>query len=64
MGGGFSKQIWATSVIYKKLPKVNNRPEDENSPNLVSLTSTAMRNTPAKIWSAASVIRALLEKIF
>jgi hypothetical protein len=24
-------------IIFKKLPKVNNRPKGENSPNLVSL---------------------------
>jgi hypothetical protein len=27
----------ATFVIFKKLPKVNNRPLGENSPNLVTL---------------------------
>jgi hypothetical protein len=29
--------MWATSVIFKKLPKVNNRPMGENSPHLVDL---------------------------
>jgi hypothetical protein len=28
---------WATSAIFKKLPKVNNHPMSENSPNLVTL---------------------------
>jgi hypothetical protein len=30
----------ATSVIYKKLPKVNSRPLGENSPNLVTLLAS------------------------
>jgi hypothetical protein len=29
--------MWATSVIFKKLPKVNNHPLGENSSNLVTL---------------------------
>jgi hypothetical protein len=29
--------MWATSVIFKKLPKVNNHLLGENSPNLVTL---------------------------
>jgi hypothetical protein len=29
--------MWATSVIFFKLPAVNNRPIGENSPNLVTL---------------------------
>jgi hypothetical protein len=33
-----SSQIWAASVIYKNLPKVNNQ---ENSPNLVTLDAAA-----------------------
>jgi hypothetical protein len=32
-----AEKIWATSVIFKKTPKVNNRPIGENSPNLVTL---------------------------
>jgi hypothetical protein len=31
--------MWATFVIFTKLPKVNNRPIGEKSPNLVSLLS-------------------------
>jgi hypothetical protein len=31
--------MWATSVIFGKLPKVNNRPLGENSPNLITLES-------------------------
>jgi hypothetical protein len=30
--------MWATSVIFRKLPKVNNRALEENSPNPVTLT--------------------------
>jgi hypothetical protein len=33
-----SPKIRATSVIIKKLPKVNNHPIGENSPNLVTLS--------------------------
>jgi hypothetical protein len=29
--------MWAASVIFKKLPRVNNRPLGEISPNLVTL---------------------------
>jgi hypothetical protein len=29
--------MWATSVIFKKLPKANNHPLGENDPNLVTL---------------------------
>jgi hypothetical protein len=32
--------MWATSIIFKKLPKVNNHLLDENSPNLVTLIVT------------------------
>jgi hypothetical protein len=32
-----SAKIWATSVIFEKLPKVNNHPKGENSPNLDTL---------------------------
>jgi hypothetical protein len=34
--------MWATSVIFKKLPKVNNRPMGENSPHLVTLSTTLL----------------------
>jgi hypothetical protein len=30
-------KIWATSVIFQKLPKNNNHPIGKNSPNLVTL---------------------------
>jgi hypothetical protein len=30
---------WATSVIFKQLPKVKNHPKSENSPNLVTLAT-------------------------
>jgi hypothetical protein len=29
--------MWTNSVLFIKLPKVNNRPMSENSPNLVTL---------------------------
>jgi hypothetical protein len=32
-----AQKICSTSVIFKKLPKVNDRPIGENSPNLVTL---------------------------
>jgi hypothetical protein len=32
-----SPSIWAISVIFKKLPKVNNHPIGDNSPNPVTL---------------------------
>jgi hypothetical protein len=38
--GKSGTKIWATSVFFQKLPKVNNRPLGENSPNLVTLLKT------------------------
>jgi hypothetical protein len=35
-----SPQYWTTCVIFKMLPKVNNRPIGEHSPNLVTLLPT------------------------
>jgi hypothetical protein len=32
----------AYSVIFKQLPKVNNRPMGENSPNLATLAATLL----------------------
>jgi hypothetical protein len=32
--------MWATSAIFKILPKVNNRPLGEYSPNLVTLNES------------------------
>jgi hypothetical protein len=32
-------KIWAWSVTFRKLPKVNNFPMGENSPNLITLFS-------------------------
>jgi hypothetical protein len=32
--------MWANFVIFKKLPKANICPLDENSPNLVTLSKT------------------------
>jgi hypothetical protein len=31
--------MWANSLILQKLPKANNRPMGENSPNLVTLAA-------------------------
>jgi hypothetical protein len=35
-----SPHFWATSAIFNKLPKANNHPLGENSPNLVTLTGS------------------------
>jgi hypothetical protein len=32
-------KIWASSLIFVKLPKENNHPRGKNSPNLVTLLS-------------------------
>jgi hypothetical protein len=32
-----AQKIWASFVIFKRLPEVNSRPKGENSLNLVSL---------------------------
>jgi hypothetical protein len=34
-----STKMWASSVIFRKLPEVNNSPSGENSPNLVIPTT-------------------------
>jgi hypothetical protein len=31
-----STKMWDTSLLFKKMPKVNNRPRGGNSPNLVT----------------------------
>jgi hypothetical protein len=36
-----AQKLWATSVILKILPKVNNRPLGETSPHLVTLVTYA-----------------------
>jgi hypothetical protein len=38
--GKSSQKIRATSILFKKLPKVNNHPIGENWPNLVTLAWT------------------------
>jgi hypothetical protein len=40
--------IKATSVFFKELPKVNNRPMGENSPNLVTLISKCQLESQSK----------------
>jgi hypothetical protein len=37
-----SQKIWATSEIFKELPKVNNQPIAKNSPKLVTLTAPSL----------------------
>jgi hypothetical protein len=39
-----SQRIWPTSEILNKLPKINNCPIGENSPNLVTLLSLQSRS--------------------
>jgi hypothetical protein len=39
-----SPQIWATSEIFRQLPKVNYRPKGEKSPNLVTLFGSINRS--------------------
>jgi hypothetical protein len=39
-----STQMCTTSVIFRPLPKVNNRPWGENSPNLVTLAPGKTRS--------------------
>jgi hypothetical protein len=38
--GECSQKIWAISVNFIKLPKVNKDPKGENSPNLVTLVDS------------------------
>jgi hypothetical protein len=38
--GKNSPKLWATSVIFEKLPKDNNRPLGENSPTVATLLRT------------------------
>jgi hypothetical protein len=40
-----------TFAIFKKLPKSNNRPLDENSPNLVTLIMALPTGLPDGIFS-------------
>jgi hypothetical protein len=40
--------MWATSVIFEKLPKENNRPLGENSPFLVTLPKVNHRKKLAQ----------------
>jgi hypothetical protein len=39
-----SSKIWATFLFLQKLPKENNRPLGENSPNLVALIPAKNRS--------------------
>jgi hypothetical protein len=40
--GKSSPKIRATSALFKKLPKVNNHPTGENSPNPVTLVPLSL----------------------
>jgi hypothetical protein len=46
--GKSSLKLRAISVIFKKLPKVNNHPMGENSPNLVTLLGPNKTSRPKK----------------
>jgi hypothetical protein len=46
--GYVAQKNWAISVIFNKMPRVNNRPIGENSPNLVTLT---VHSSSSKSWS-------------
>jgi hypothetical protein len=37
-----SPQVWSTTVVFKKLPKVNNSPIGEKSSNLVTLVPSKL----------------------
>jgi hypothetical protein len=39
--------ILATSATFRKLPKVNNHPNGENSPNLVTLVKGLLKKAKA-----------------
>jgi hypothetical protein len=47
--------VWPTFVIFKKQPKVNNRPIGENSPNLVTLACRwPIQWIQLRLWMCAS----------
>jgi hypothetical protein len=46
-----AKNVWATIVFFKKLPRVNHHPMVENSPNLVTMSA---------FNSGANVMRTIL----
>jgi hypothetical protein len=51
---GKRPKIWATPVIFKKLPKVKNRPKCENSPKVVTLILTVLQLLATDGWAAES----------
>jgi hypothetical protein len=46
--------IWATSVIFKSMPKANTRPMGENSSNRVALAE--MHMIPLDLLTSANVV--------
>jgi hypothetical protein len=52
----------ATTVIFKKLPKVNNCPRGEYSPNLAALSSTARMPMLAQKFPFSRKIRKTRKK--
>jgi hypothetical protein len=46
-----SPKFRATSVVFKTLPKVNNRSKCENSPNVVTLRQTNLPQSVVKLLS-------------
>jgi hypothetical protein len=54
--GKRSPALWATFVIYKNLPKVNNHSTGGNSPNLATLPTNANKNVVFKQNCDAEVV--------
>jgi hypothetical protein len=50
-----SQQFWATSVMFKELPKVNNHPIGQNSPNQVTLIAGRFHSTNTEKFSANTI---------
>jgi hypothetical protein len=49
--------MWDTSVIFKQLPKVNNRPLGGNSPNLVTLPRNLIYLTGFDVPTLAKMLQ-------
>jgi hypothetical protein len=54
--GKSSPKLRAISVIFQKLPKANNRPLGENSPNLVTLLNTNPALLKTTLWVTKGVL--------
>jgi hypothetical protein len=48
--------MWATSLNFKKLPKVNHHLMGENSPNLVTLQTLTISATPCSAYLPSAQI--------